>query len=249
MKNEKTHIDLFSGIGGFALAAGWAGFRTVAFCENEPFPSSEIRRNWPNAQIISDIRGMDGTQWRGHTLLTAGFPCPAFSRAGKQGGFSQDELFYQAIRIIRESKPRWVIFENVEGFTKWADTLHREVENIGYEWEDAVLDARDFGIPQARKRYFAVCLRGGVLSGSQYIRRLQGDEGSDIHRTFPNYPYSEGRWTSPGKTKDEWREIFAHSRRSGNSHGIPHRMDRLKVLGNAIVPQAAYEIIRCIAEL
>ena len=67
-----THIDLFSGIGGFALAAQWAGFETVVFCENDEYCQKVIKKHWPAVPIAPDIRDFDGTKRRGATLITAG---------------------------------------------------------------------------------------------------------------------------------------------------------------------------------
>ena len=75
MNEKPTHLDLFSGIGGFALAAGWAGFETVGFCDNEPYAQAVLKKHWPNVPIHGDIKALDGTAYRGVTLLTGGFPC------------------------------------------------------------------------------------------------------------------------------------------------------------------------------
>ena len=92
--NEPTHLDLFSGIGGFALAARWAGFRTIGFCDNEPYAQAVIKKHWPEVPIHGDIKALDGTAYRGVTLLTGGFPCQPFSCAGKQRGKDDDRYLW-----------------------------------------------------------------------------------------------------------------------------------------------------------
>ena len=246
-------LDLFSGIGGFSLAAQWTWgdeLEIVGFCEIEKYAQKVLQKNFPGVPIYGDITKLNGKDFKNIDLITGGFPCPAFSMAGKRGGFDQDDLFFEMIRICNECKPRTIIFENVEGFKRWRKELQKEVENIGYDWGDAIFDARDFGIPQSRRRYFAVCIRRGMLSDSQHIWGIQGKENTSIHGLQPNHKNAKGRWTSTIKTKDEWRSIYANSRRVGNNNGVSRKMDRHRkfALGNAIVPQVAALIMEKIKD-
>jgi len=95
VNENPTHLDLFSGIGGFALAARWAGFETVGFCDNEPYAQAVLKKHWPNVPIHGDIKALDGTAYRGVTLLTGGFPCQPFSCAGKQRGKDDDRYLWR----------------------------------------------------------------------------------------------------------------------------------------------------------
>ena len=181
---EVRHLDLFSGIGIFSLVGKWVygpSFKTIAFVEIDQDCHKVLRKNFGEVSIIEDIRSVDGKEFYGVDLLTAGFPCPAFSASGKRGGFEQDNLFFEAVRVANESKPTWIIWENVERFSKWNQTLRDEVENIGYEWCDAVLDARDIGIPQSRRRYIAVCFQRGKLSRTQHIQWVQRERNKGVH--------------------------------------------------------------------
>lgn len=109
-----THIDLFSGIGGFSLAAQWAGFKTIVFCEKDEFCQKVLKKHWPEVPLIPEIRDFDGTKWRGATLLTGGFPCQPFSSAGRKRGKKDDRyLWPEMLRIISEARPTWIIAENV----------------------------------------------------------------------------------------------------------------------------------------
>lgn len=247
-------LDLFSGIGGFSLAASWTGgIETVAFCEIEPFCQKVLKKHWPDVPIYSDIkelRGEDIVREHGAVdIVCGGFPCPAFSRSGKSGGFEQDDLFFEMLRLAKGIRPKYIVFENVEGFTRWRNEAIREIEAIGYEVEDAILDARDFGIPQARRRWFAVCFQRGMLLGTQHIQGVQRGQSKDIYRVFPYSTHSEGWWTHTISSKEEWRTIFANCTRSGVIDGIPDRIHRLKALGNSIVPQVVYPILQGIVDI
>ncbi len=209
-------LDLFAGIGGFSLGLHRASkeFKTVAFCEMDPFCTQILNKHWPDVPVYPDIRKLNGKELGTIELISAGFPCPAFSRAGKRGGFEKDNLFFEVIRIAEQLNARWILFENVEGFKPWRKTLQTSVKNLGYEWADFILDARDFGIPQMRKRYFAVCVRRGIMFNPQYLRRFQRIKIADLFgaRTYLADP--ERRWPSAISSKEEWRIIATPARRS-----------------------------------
>jgi DNA (cytosine-5)-methyltransferase 1 len=233
-------IDLFSGVGGFALGFHRAGISTELFCEIEPYARKVLAKNFPGVPIYSDIRKSDFHDFKRKVdIVCGGFPCPAFSRAGKRGGFEQDDLFYEIVRVVEEVEPKVVVLENVEGVTKWAEEIRNEIQARGYRYESAILDGRDFGIPQARRRYFGIGVRKGIMSGSQYLRRLWGIKSENFQPTLPYSPDAKGRWTPTISSKDEWRTIFAGHTRSGVTDGVPNRMDRMRCLGNSINPQIA----------
>lgn len=118
------HLDLFSGIGGFALAARqvWGQDHEVAaFCEIDPDCRGWLRKHWPDVMIINDIRDLKGGDYGPVDLLTGGFPCQPFSAAGKRAGATDDRyLWPEMLRIISEAKPTWIIGENVDGITSMA---------------------------------------------------------------------------------------------------------------------------------
>ena len=179
--NVLTHIDLFSGIGGFALAAGWAGFRTIAFCEIDPFcqevlkarfgavADTDISRKassgsnngmgWKRKSVpmlIPDIFAFDGTRFRGATLLTGGFPCQPFSHAGKRRGKADDRaLWPQMLRVIHEARPAWVIGENVSGLISMElDSVLADLEMEGYAARTFHIGAVGVNAPHRRMRVF-----------------------------------------------------------------------------------------------
>ncbi len=112
-----THGSLFSGIGGFDLAAEWMGWHNAFHCEIDSFCSTVLKYHFPDARHYSDIRDTDFTEWRGRVdILTGGFPCQPFSVAGRRRGADDDRyLWPEMLRVIREIRPAWVIGENVAG--------------------------------------------------------------------------------------------------------------------------------------
>ena len=163
MHDQRTHIDLFSGIGGFAIAANAAGYDTRVFCEQDDYCTKVLNRHWPGVPVIRDIREFDGTQWRGADLLTGGFPCQPFSQAGKQGGTSDDRhLWPEMLRIIKEARPRLILGENVAGIIKMAlDDVLSQLEGEGYSTGTVVLPACAVNAPHRRDRVWIVAnLRG-----------------------------------------------------------------------------------------
>ena len=153
-----NHIDLFSGIGGFALAAHWAGFQTEVFCERDEFCQKVLHKHWPAAPIVDDIFRFDGTRHAGATLLTGGFPCQPYSCAGKKMGNEDDRaLWPEMFRVIIECRPRWVVAENVPGIVDMAlDGVLSDLENQGYEVGTMVIPACAVNAPHIRKRVWIV---------------------------------------------------------------------------------------------
>ena len=113
------HLDLCSGIGGFALGLQSTGyFKTIGFCEIDSFCQKVLKKNFPGVPNYNDIKEFKpNDEGIKADIVTSGFPCPAFSFSGKRGGFSQDDLFFENIRIIKETKPSFIIFE------KWMTAL------------------------------------------------------------------------------------------------------------------------------
>ncbi|MDD3744410.1 MAG: DNA (cytosine-5-)-methyltransferase, partial [Lentimicrobiaceae bacterium] len=116
------HGSLFSGIGGFDLAAEWAGWTNVFHCEIEEFPKKILKYYWPDAISYGDITKTDFTIHRGQVdVLTGGFPCQPFSLAGKRKGTEDHRnLWSEMLRAIREIQPVWVVGENVPGLINWS---------------------------------------------------------------------------------------------------------------------------------
>ena len=112
-----NHASLFSGIGGAEIAAEWMGWENLFHCEINPFGRKVLEYWYPNSISYEDITKTDFTEWRGKIdVLTAGFPCQPFSVAGSRKGADDDRyLWPQVVRVVRETRPAWVVGENVAG--------------------------------------------------------------------------------------------------------------------------------------
>jgi DNA (cytosine-5)-methyltransferase 1 len=142
------HLDLFSGIGGFALAARWSGFETVAFCEIDQYCQKVLAKHWPQVPIYSDIKkltrqGLESDGISQPDIITGGFPCQPFSVAGKQRGQDDNRhLWPEMLRIISELHPAWVVGENVSGFVRLAlDDCISDLEGQGYAVQSFIIPA------------------------------------------------------------------------------------------------------------
>ena len=167
------HASLFSGIGGFDLAAQWAGWENVFHCEWNEFGQQVLKYYWPNATCYGDITKTDFTIWRNRVdVLSGGFPCQPYSQAGKRlGKEDARHLWPQMLRAIREIQPGYVVGENVFGLTNWNGGLVFEevcadLEAEGYEVQPYILPAAGVGAPHKRDRVWFVAkntLRDGCI--------------------------------------------------------------------------------------
>lgn len=157
-----THLDIFSGIGGFAIAARAAGFKTVAFCESDSRCREFLEKTW-GLPVEPDIRQLDGKRYAGISLLTGGPPCQPASRAGKQGGVGDDRwLWLEALRVLDEAKPDCVVFENPPGILDVGiDGILSEMGRSGYEVQCFDIPACAVDSPQLRHRIWIVGFRKG----------------------------------------------------------------------------------------
>lgn len=219
------HIDLFSGIGGFALASRWNGIQTVQFVEIDPFCQRVLQKNFPGVPIHDDIKTF---HWTGTNpfILTGGFPCQPFSTA-KHGKKSRvDDFSASANRLTNEASPRYAIFENVQRAVM--ENLAAQLRHSGFGAMVRGYCAEEFGAWHKRNRWFVIAYPHdkGEFQGKFDAKMaiVQGVENHIWRR--PHYP---------GAIRD--------------ANGIPNRMDRLRSLGNAIVPQVAAEIMRAIVRV
>lgn len=158
-----NHGSLFSGIGGFDLAAEWMGWTNVFHCEWEEFPRKVLNYHFPKSISYGDIKETDFTIHRGQIdILTGGFPCQPYSSAGKRLGKEDDRhLWPEMLRAIREIQPRWVVGENVRGLVNWNgglvfEEVQADLENEGYEVQPFILPAAGVNAPHKRDRVWIV---------------------------------------------------------------------------------------------
>lgn len=164
-----THGSLFSGIGGFDLAAGWAGWENKFHCEWNEFGQRVLKYYWPDAVSYGDITKTDFTIWRGRIdVLTGGFPCQPYSVAGKRKG-KEDErhLWPEMLRAIQEIQPRYIVGENVPGLINWNggmvfEEVQADLEAEGYEVIPFILPAASVNAPHKRERVWFIAHRANT---------------------------------------------------------------------------------------
>jgi DNA (cytosine-5)-methyltransferase 1 len=166
------HIDLFSGIGGAALAVDtvWQNAEHV-FCDIDPFCRAILKKHWPQATIHDDIKTFDGTKYKGAYLLTGGFPCQPASAAGKRRGTADDRWLWPAmLAVIRAAKPKWIIGENVAGLLTIEqgvvfESVCADLEKEGYEVQPFIIPACAVGAPHRRDRVWIIAHANGRADG------------------------------------------------------------------------------------
>ena len=270
-----SHLSLFSGIGGLDLAAEWAGFTTVGQCEFADYQTKVLEKHWPDVQRWRDIRTLtkesfyDRTGLRTVDVISGGFPCQPFSVAGKQKGKEDERYLWPAmLRVIRELRPRCVVGENVPGIVKIAaGQVVKDLERAGYHVVVFNFEAAAVGAWHRRSRVFFTGIADiSDADGERQQRREQSgtpDAAKDAGEQPPCATTGECRETADnavcggcdGVARREQSQEFAVGRCWAGepdvgrvAHGIPHRVDRIKCLGNAVVPQQAYPIFKALRE-
>jgi DNA (cytosine-5)-methyltransferase 1 len=259
LQNVVRHLDLFSGIGGFALAARMCGgIETDAFCECNPFAVEVLKKNFPNTPIYPDVRDFNGNEYRdfcGADLITAGFPCTDLSPSsfGSHAGLDGEEsgLFWELTRIVLEVDPQWVVIENVPKLIKYFDTLKREM--LFHDWDYRVFEAADFGTGCRRKRAFFV---GHPDEGrSKQVLNIAEKRIASIRRggagdVLPMCLPWKGGVSLERLASCVVENTEADSTGIREGDGVPGRLDghRYLALGNAIVPQVAAEILKAMMQ-
>lgn len=279
------HGSLFSGIGGFDLAAEWMGWENVFQVEWDSFCQKILAKNFPNVKRYGDIKEFDGTKYRGLIdIISGGFPCQPYSLAGKQKGKADDRhLWPEMLRAIREIAPLYVVGENVLGIVSWSKGLvfhevQTDLENEGYEVQSVILPACAVNAPHRRERVWFVAYasskRCNNRSDNRKKRHIQTNFGitekdkserkgrigriSEIGsiNTDTNSNGLQRNIPEPQTQRNAdrlcsvvgWENDTLEPWICRTSDGIPNRVDRLKGLGNAIVPQVAYQIFKAIEE-
>jgi DNA (cytosine-5)-methyltransferase 1 len=177
-----THASLFSGIGGFDLAAEWMGWNNLFHCEWNPFGQKVLKHHFPNSISYNDITKTDFTIHSGSVdILTGGFPCQPYSTAGKRLG-KQDErhLFPEMLRCIKEVKPRWVVGENVRGLVSWNEGMVfnevcDDLEREGYEVQSFLIPAASVGAPHQRYRVWFVAFNSKSQRNTTFGKFCKGE--------------------------------------------------------------------------
>lgn len=228
-----THGSLFSGIGGFDLAAAWAGWENVFACEIDPFCQKVLKYHFPNSTLYENIRTTDFTIWRGRIdVLSGGFPCQPFSTAGKRKGTEDDRyLWPEMLRAIREISPRWVVGENVLGIVNWNggmvfEQVCADMEAEGYEVQPYVLPACGVGAPHQRQRTWFVAYRADAGPESMQKREdgiHEFRDAADSESVENNRKGQSGLYSEPAGACYEG--ITSNSDQSGLQKRVEYRRE------------------------
>lgn len=261
MKPPLTFGSLFSGIGGIDLGLERAGMTCKWQVEIDEYAQKVLAKHWPNVARYGDIRTVGNHNLEAVDLLCGGFPCQDISIAGKRAGITGERsgLWKEFSRLICELRPRFVLVENVPALLNWGiDTVLADLAASGYNAEWRVLSAAALGAPHIRERIFIVAyptsqqdwriqqrgMESDFATGNQdvaypNIKRLEigqifGDHACQKLTTFKrDCSTGSGQWAFESSV-------------CRMDDGVPHRLDRLRTLGNAVVPQIAQYIGECI---
>lgn len=179
-----THGSLFSGIGGFDLAAEWIRWENKFHCEWNEFGQKVLHHYWPEAELFTDITKSDFKKYNGTIdIISGGFPCQPYSSAGKRLGKEDSRhLWPEMLRAIREIQPRWVVGENVRGLTNWNgglvfDEVQVDLEAEGYEVTPFLLPACAVNAPHRRDRIWFVAHSTRTSKRTNELRSLRCEDG------------------------------------------------------------------------
>ena len=204
-------IDLFSGIGGFSLGLeSTGGFETIQFVENNEWCQKVLAKNFPGVPIIGDIKDYEGQK---ADVVTGGFPCQPFSVAGKRKGTEDNRhLWPEMLRVIKASKPRWVIGENVRNLTSIQEGMVFEqvctdLENEGYEVQSFIIPASAVEAPHQRYRVWIVGWKPDSSDECQKQKVQEGKNpkpcGNGRTRDVANSDIRESRSTDESESRKE----------------------------------------------
>ncbi len=233
------HGSLFSGIGGFDLAAEWMGWENVFQVENDKFCNKVLKKNFPKVKRYGDIKEFKGQPGQ-CDIISGGFPCQKYSTAGKQDG--NEILKSEMLRIIFEIMPSWLIIENVYGFinkkfAKEHNLLCKYLENLGYETQTFDIDASSVSLQTMERHIWIIATTFGIgLERGKKIkncnngikRKFQGNDTEFNTR----WNISESRFCNVAKRLS--RKLAKYQR------------EKLIAAGNAIPPRVAFEIFKAI---
>ncbi len=250
--------SLFSGVGGFDLGLERAGMEVIFQCEIDAFCQKVLKKHWPNVKLYDDIKQINRTNTVSPDVLVGGPPCQPASVAGKRKGTSDDRwLWPETLRVVKELKPTWCLFENptgilsLEGGVPFEQVLS-EMENQGYEVQAFIIPACSVGAPHRRDRVWIIAhareLRMGNVAGSGSYQ--------DLKRELPEA--AQRRQTRPVRDKatsfvGDFTSVVCETGNDRTDDGLPRKMEpnrvnRLKALGNAVVPQVVEILGRAILD-
>lgn len=236
-----TVLDLFSGIGGFSLGLErTGGFKTVAFCEIDPFCRKVLAKHWPSVPIHEDITTLRGEDVGSVDVIAGGFPCQDISYAGPGGGLAGDRsgLWSEFARLIREIRPSLVIVENVAALlSRGMGDVLRDLANFGFDAEWSCVSACSVGAPHMRQRVFIVAYANSV-DGRPRLWNTDAQPGGPVS-TVHSLESARAGWAS---------RLANPSELYRGADGSAQGMDRTRATGNSVVPQVVEIIGNAILE-
>jgi DNA (cytosine-5)-methyltransferase 1 len=266
LTTRPTILDTFSGIGGFTLAGERTGYRTVAFAEVDPYASAILRRHWPHIPNLGNVRNITRSSVSDAIdVIAGGFPCQPASISGAMRGTRDPRwLWPECRRLLEEFRPTCAVFENVTGLLsvnkgRGFEEVLRDLAALRYDVLWNCIPASAIGAPHRRDRLWVLAYaddRAGATERGQHaapaspgdVRTPLGSRGEmHVERQEP----VRGTRQVAGDDRDgalikryvrnPWQ---VEPRIPRVAHGIPHRVDHLRCLGNAIVPQVAEIILK-----
>lgn len=226
MQRPLTCVEICAGAGGQALGLAMAGFVHVALVEYEEDYCKVLKANRPEWNVIcADVHDFDGTPYKGVDLLAGGVPCPPFSVAGKQLGQDDErDLFPEAIRLIREIKPRSVMLENVRGFLDsgfetYRNHIFQSIKDLGYVTHIKLLNASNFGVPQLRPRVVIIGMRKDQFGAFAYPED-KPDSAKTVGETLYDL-MAENKWAGAKRWAEQANRIAPTLVGGSKKHGGP----------------------------
>ena len=217
------HLDLFSGIGGFALGLeATQKIKTVAFCEIDKYCTKVLNKNWPEVPVYKDIKELTYDKLKADgidsiDIITGGYPCQPFSIAGlKKGVEDPRHLWPEYFRLIKECRPTWIIGENVSGHIKLGlDAVQEDLESQGYSLRTFSVSASSIGANHQRERIWTVAYSQRNYD-SQQIKRVNGEKNSlqKEHRENDSTTRNFSGASAIRETRNEHADVEDARRRS-----------------------------------
>jgi DNA (cytosine-5)-methyltransferase 1 len=236
-------LDLFSGIGGFSLGLGrTGGFSTVAFCEIDPFARRVLAKHWPDIPVYDDVRTTTAERLLADNIgsidvVCGGFPCQDISVAGRGAGIRGERsgLWFEMSRIIAETRPKFVIAENVAALrSKGLDEVLGSLSEIGYDAEWHCIPASAVGAPHRRDRIWIIAYP--AIYGRERIVR----EDCIVKALYDDALETLDAWNGSSSPFSNWSKLLAQPPTCRMADGVSSTVDirpRLHAYGNAVVPQ------------
>lgn len=264
-----TVLDLFSGIGGFSLGLErTGGFKTVAFCEIDPFCRKVLSKHWPDVQIHEDVTTLRGEDVGSVDVIAGGFPCQNVSVAGRREGLSgsRSGLWSEFFRMVGVLRPSYVIVENTPGLLSLGvGQVLGDLASIRYDAEWHCIPASSVGADHIRDRIWIIAYINGGKPRSERrspkpSAQMVKDAPDLVRKRLPDWFDSRENHENAGAisarlglalnaSSDFPREYRQHKPVVGRGVSrIPQRVDRIRALGNAVVPQVVEVIGNAILE-